>query len=140
MTQPIASCDSFLGLANFYQRFISHYALIASPLYELTHKDTPVPFKLTDNVRSVVALLKDAFQSASILIHHDPSKPMVLFTDASDFAISGIPHQADNNGKLHPLCFFSRKLTDAEINYDVVSGQTGRWGSGMRYTTLSPRE
>ena len=119
MTQPIASCDSFLGLANFYQRFISHYASIASPLYKLTRKDTPVLFKLTDNARSAVALLKDAFQSAPILIHHDPSKPVVLFTDASDFAISGIPHQANNNGKLHPLCFFSQKLTDAEINYDI---------------------
>ncbi len=109
----------FLGLANFYQRFISHYASIASPLYELTHKDAPVPFKLTDNACSAVALLKDAFQSTPILIHHDPTKPVVLFTDASDFAISGIPHQADDNGELHPLCFFSWKLTDVEINYDV---------------------
>ncbi len=76
-------------------------------------------FTLTDNAHNVVALLKDTFQHAPILIHHDPSKPVVLFTDASDFAISGIPHQADGNGNLHPLCFFSWKLTDTEINYDV---------------------
>ena len=76
-------------------------------------------FTLTDNACNVVALLKDAFQHAPILIHHDPSKPVVLFTDASDFAISGIPHQANGNGNLHPLCFFSQKLTDVEINYNV---------------------
>src|SRR5258708_9636250 len=88
----VKDIQRFLGLANFYQRFISHYASIASPLYKLTRKDTPVLFKLTDNARSAVALLKDAFQSAPILIHHDPSKPLVLFTYPSDFAISAIPH------------------------------------------------
>src|SRR5260370_36681923 len=29
--------------------------------------------------------LKSAFQTTPILIHHDPSKPIHLFTDASDF-------------------------------------------------------
>ena len=36
-----------------------------------------------------------------------PTKSIFLYTDASDFAISGIPHQADEDGSLHPLCFFS---------------------------------
>ena len=44
---------------------------------------------------------------------------MFLYTDVSDFAISGIPHQANDNGHLHLLSFFSQKLTSAEINYDV---------------------
>ena len=51
--------------------------------------------------------------------HHDPSKNVFLYTDASDFAISGIPHQTNNDGLLHPLCFYSHKLIPVEINYDV---------------------
>ena len=115
----VKDVQHFLGLTNFYQWFISHYSSIASPLYELTHKDAPLPFKLTDDTHKAVASLKVAFQMAPILIHHNPSKPVFLFTNASDFSISGIPHQADSNGNLHPLCFFSWKLTNAEINYDV---------------------
>src|SRR5258708_5026727 len=64
-------------------------------------------------------MLKNAFQTAPTLKHHDPSKSLYLFTDTSDFTISGIPHQADENRNLHPLCFFSRKLSEAEINYNV---------------------
>src|SRR5260370_37329801 len=64
-------------------------------------------------------MLKSAFLSAPILIHHSPSKPIFIFTDATDYAISGIPHQADENGQLHPLSYFSQKLSPAEINYDV---------------------
>ena len=115
----VKDIQHFLRLANFYCRFILHYSLIAGPLYELTCKDAPVPFRLTDEACLAVITLKNAFLAAPILIHHDPSKPVFLFTDASDFMISGIPHQANANGDLHPLCFFSRKLTDAEINYDI---------------------
>src|SRR5260221_10490303 len=90
----VKDVQHFLGLANFYQWFISHYSSIASPLYKLTHKDAPLPFKLTDDTHKAVASLKVAFQMAPILIHHNPSKPVFLFTNASNFAISGIPHQA----------------------------------------------
>src|SRR5258708_15842014 len=44
----VKDIQQFLGLANFYRHFISHYASIASPLYELTCKDAPIPFKLMD--------------------------------------------------------------------------------------------
>ena len=47
-----------------------------------------------------------------------PPNPSV-FTNMSDFTILSIPHQADSDGKLHPLGFFLRKLNDAEINYKV---------------------
>jgi len=74
---------------------------------------------LTKEACLVIVALKKAFLSAPILIHHDLSKLVILFTDASNFTISRIPHQADVNDELHPLCFFSWKLTDAEVNYDV---------------------
>ena len=115
----VKEVQRFLGLANFYRRFISHYASIAAPLYDLTRKNTPTTFSLTNEARKAFESLKSSFLSAPVLTHHDPSKQTFLFTDASDFAISGIPHQADKAGNLHPLCFFSWKLDTTEINYDV---------------------
>ena len=54
-----------------------------------------------------------------MLTHHNPSWPIFLFTDASDFAISRIPHQQDDSGKLHPLAYYSRKLSESEVNYSI---------------------
>jgi hypothetical protein len=40
-------------------------------------------------------------------------------TDTSDFAIAGILSQKFEDGNLHPVSFISRKLSQAELNYDV---------------------
>jgi len=58
-----------------------------------------------------------AFTSAPILIHPDPTKPFIVETDASDFALGAILSQFGIDGLLHPIAFYSRKLTSAEINY-----------------------
>jgi len=54
-----------------------------------------------------------------ILNHYDPDRPALLETDASDCAIAGILSQKFEDGKIHPVRFVSRKLTSAELNYDV---------------------
>ncbi len=115
----IKNIQWFLGLANFYRWFILHYASIAGPLYELMCKDAPIPFKLTDEACWAVVMLKNAFQTAPILKHHDPSKPVYLFTNVSDFTISGIPHQADRwRWKLAPTMFLLSK---------TLGGQNQLW-------------
>ena len=107
----------FLGFCNFYRRFVNHYADIAVPLNRLTRKDTP--FRWTDKENLAFERLKSSFLSYPVLRHYDPSKPTTLFTDASDFALSGILQQPDEFGSLRPIAFFSRKFSPAEINYDI---------------------
>jgi hypothetical protein len=60
-----------------------------------------------------------AFTSTPILIHPDPANPFTVETDASDFALGTILSQFGIDGLLHPVVFYSRKLTSAEINYQV---------------------
>jgi hypothetical protein len=60
-----------------------------------------------------------AFTSAPILIHPDPAKPFIVETDVSDFALGTILSQFGIDGLLHPVVFYSRKLTNAKINYQV---------------------
>jgi hypothetical protein len=57
--------------------------------------------------------------SEPILQHFDPDHPLTLETDASDYAIRAVCSQPDNSNVLHPLGYFSRKLKDAELNYDI---------------------
>jgi hypothetical protein len=63
--------------------------------------------------------LKDCFLTAPVLRHFDPKKPIHVSTDGSDFALCGVVQQADENGDLHPVSFFSRKFAPAEINYEI---------------------
>ena len=54
-----------------------------------------------------------------IIQHFDPTKPIVLKTDASDYAIGAVCSQVDEKGVLHAVGFHSRKLKDAQRNYDI---------------------
>ena len=40
-------------------------------------------------------------------------------TDASNWASGGVLYQADENGKLKPVAFFSAKYSAAECNYEI---------------------
>jgi hypothetical protein len=60
-----------------------------------------------------------AFTFAPILIHPGPTKPFTVETDVSDFTLGAILSQSGIDGLLHLVVFYSRKLTSAEINYQV---------------------
>lgn len=69
---------------------------------------------------------KEAFQKAKdsvtrepTLAQHDPTKPTTIETDASDYAIGMVMTQPGPDGKARPIAFHSRKLVQAELNYDI---------------------
>ena len=109
--------SAILGFANFYRRFIPKYSSIVMLLTRLTRKS--VPWDFTDACRSSFSALKAAFTSALVLTHYVPDRPLVVETDASDYAIAGILSQWEPDGEIHPIGFFSRTLQAAELNYDV---------------------
>jgi len=115
--KSLTEVQSFLGFANFYRRFIHDYSKVAQPLTELTKKTE----KWEWNYKAERAFeeLKQRFTSAPILSHFDAQKPVIIETDASDFAIGAVLSQRDSEGRLHPVAFHSRKFQPAEINYEI---------------------
>jgi hypothetical protein len=113
----VKDIQSFLGFANFYWQFIPKYSDIVVPLTQLTRKG--VPWVFSDECRSTLQQLKDAFTSALILMHWVPNAPIIVETDASDYAISGILsiHCADE--EIRPVAVCLRTLTAPELNYDT---------------------
>ena len=107
----------FLSFANFYRHFIKDFAKIAQPLHDLTKKDQPWSWGPAH--QNAFDDLKQKFCEYPVLHIADPQKPLRIDTDASDFAIAGVLQQPDDAGLLHPVGYFSRKLTPAEINYEV---------------------
>jgi transposase InsO family protein len=122
----VKELQSFLGFANFYRRFIEGYSRITAPLTDLTRKDLTncsrqghQAFTWGTEAESSFQELKGKFTTAPILATFDPERQIVLETDASDYAISMCISQPDNEGRLRPIAFYSRKMIPAELNYEI---------------------
>ena len=63
--------------------------------------------------------IKILLTSDPILRLPDPEKTFVLRTDASDYGIGAVLMQ-EHGGKLFPICYASKKLSDAELNYSAI--------------------
>lgn len=116
----------FLGLASFYRRYIKGFARIASPLSDLLKEaDAEVrrskhrPIVWNAQCAAAFQELKDDLSRTPVLILPDPSKPFLVETDASEWAIGYVLYQLDASNQYHPVAFDGRKLQAAELNYSV---------------------
>lgn len=112
----IHDIQSFLGFANFYRRFIEGYSKTIAPLTRLLQKD--VPWNFDDKAERAFETLKTKFTSAPVLTHYDPNLSIIIETDASDVAVGAVCSHSINK-RLHPIAFHSRKLSPAELNYEI---------------------
>src|SRR5882724_224993 len=114
----LRAVQAFLGFANFYRRFIVGFSNIVIPLIHLTRKDTP--FAWSPDHTKAFEMLKTAFTQAPILVHFNPNNPIVVETDASDYAIAAIISQiSPDDGNIHPIAFYSHSMQPAELNYEI---------------------
>ena len=109
--------QAFLGLANFYRRFIKDFAKLARPLTMLTCKG--VVWQWGDEQEKAFQALKDAFTSAPILQIPNETAPYRLETDSSDFATGAVLEQIGDDKLWHPVAYYSKSLNEHERNYEI---------------------
>jgi len=63
--------------------------------------------------------LKASFTTAPLLIHANPSKPFVLETNASNFALNVVLSQPRKDNLFHLVGFHSCKCSLTKINYEI---------------------
>ena len=105
---------SFLGLANFYRRFVHNYADIAAPLTTLT--SSKVPFTWNPQHQEAFDSLRQALTSPPILDYPSHDDQFVLTTDASDVGIGAI--LSTLRGTV--IEYASRTLSSAERQYTTT--------------------
>ncbi|KAJ1034252.1 hypothetical protein NDA18_001116 [Ustilago nuda] len=94
MLESVHDIQRFLGFANFYRRFIAHFARIAKPLTSLVKPTEQFKkFELPEEAQQAFHKLIQAFTTAGVLQHFDYHLSTRLETDASDFAIAGVLKQ-----------------------------------------------
>ena len=116
----------FLGLVGYYRKFIPRYADIARPLNALTRKD--VEFVWDNICQKSFDLLKAKVSEEPVLVYPDPSKPYVLFTDASKYAWSCVLTQESTHmfdGKevkvLHAISYQFGLFKGAQLNWACLT-------------------
>lgn len=114
----VSEVRAFLGMVNYHSKFIPNFAKKMKPLYHLLEKN--VDFNWTSECQNAFESIKKEICSDSILFYFDPSKKIVLTTDASNTAVAGVlSHEFDNN-YYKPVAYISRALNKAETNYSTL--------------------
>ena len=72
---------SFLGMLNFYGKFIPNLSSILEPLHSLLRKDVVRKWKVEQ--QEAFDKAKNQLQSSDVLVHYDPEKELVVSCDAS---------------------------------------------------------
>ena len=104
---------SFLGLANYFRKFVQGYSKIALPLSRLTQKSRH--FEWSSECQTAFEQLKYYLTHAPLLKMPELGKEFEVVTDASDYALGAVLIQ---DGR--PVAYESRKLIPAEINYSAT--------------------
>jgi RNase H-like domain found in reverse transcriptase len=114
----ITEVRSFLGLVQFFIRFVARFSEIAVPLTNLTKKNLSIG-KWDSKCEQAFAELKHAVTSAPVLRSPDWKKPFRRHIDASQLAVGGTLTRMDEDDLEHPFAFYLKKLSPAEANYSA---------------------
>lgn len=106
---------AFIGLVNFYNKFIEKYSDLVHPLLHLTSKKTK--FHWSEREEGAFKAIKRAFLRENYLEYPDVNKEFFLQTDASQNCIGGHIYQYRDNGEKAAIMFMSRTLKGSELNY-----------------------
>jgi hypothetical protein len=79
-----------------------------------------VPYAWDQDQHEAFERLKACLTSPPILAYPNFTKPFVLYTDASTFALGAILSQKDDQNKEHVIAYASRTLNRHERNYSVT--------------------
>lgn len=109
---------TFLQTCSWFRKFIPDFAKVSEPLTRLTRKSQT--WIWGSEQASAFESLKRLLTTAPILIQPDYSKPFILRTDASNFALGACLLQGESPSAERPIEYASRLLTSAERNYSTT--------------------
>lgn len=114
----VSELRSFLGLINYYQKFLPSLSSALHPLHRLTTKGAPWEWsrQCEDAFNKVKALLS----TDRVLVPYDSKLPVSLACDASSYGLGAVLSHVMPNGEERPIAFASRTLSDSEKNYAQI--------------------
>ncbi len=115
----VKGLQEFVGMVNFYHRFVPQAATIMRPLHlALAGKPTNKIFKWDESMTAAFENSKKALAKAVQLVHPRSGVPLNLVTDASDVGVGAALQQTEGDSP-QPIAFFSRQLRKPELKYST---------------------
>jgi hypothetical protein len=113
LPKTVEGLRRFLGMVNFYRRFLPKAAELQAPLIDVMASSQlkgrkPVPW--TPELELAFKKCKEHLATATLLTHPINDAQLGLFTDASSTHV-GACLQQQVKGSWEPLAFFSKKLS-----------------------------
>lgn len=115
----VKEMQRFLGLCNYFRRFIENYVGKVKPLQTLLKKNTT--FHVDRECSDAFERLKKELASPSVLCIYNPSAETKLHTDASSNGFGAILIQRQENNYFGPIAYFSRAARQRQRNTTIVS-------------------
>jgi len=104
--------QKFLGLENYYRRFVKDFAKIAKPLHEMMRKENK--WSWGERQQKAFEELKERFTTEPVL-----DKEMRVEADASDFATGGVLSMKCEDERWRLVAYISKSLNEAKRNYKI---------------------
>lgn len=106
----------FLGLANYFRKFVRHFSTIAAPLTALTSENVQYTWhNWRTHELEAFNKLKQVLTNPPVLALPDMDKPFTIISDASDYGCGAVLLQDDK-----AVAFSSKKFDAAEMNYSAT--------------------
>ena len=108
----VKQLESYLGVFNFYSRFVPNASTILEPLNQLCRSG--VPWRWGEEQKSAFLKSKQHLLNSQVLVHFDPKLPISLITvaDSSSYGIGAVlSHIVD--GQERPVCFASKNVASS---------------------------
>jgi hypothetical protein len=119
--RDVSRLRAFLGLCNYYRKFVKTFSAIAKPLTMLTRLDQP--WIWGDEQEAAFGQLKDRLASAPILRRPIAGRTYQLYTNWSTLGIGAVLTQMDDDGKEFVIAYPSRSNNNAEAQYSLYEGE-----------------
>ena len=126
----VKALQRFLGMINYYRKFIPNFAKVAQPLYQLLV--TTCTWHWNKEQQTAFDTLKKLMSLEPVLAFPDFTKPFIVSTDASKDAIGCILKQLDDEGQERVIQYGSRTLNAAQRRYNV----TVKEGLAIKFATV----
>jgi hypothetical protein len=114
----ISELRSFLGLVNYYGKFVENLGSVCQPLHRLLRAN--VTFTWDEKCSNSFNKLKILLSEAPVLCHYNPSLPVGLACDASSKGLGAVLYHVLPDGSEKPISFASKTLNKAEQKYSQI--------------------
>ncbi|XP_063377580.1 uncharacterized protein K02A2.6-like [Cydia fagiglandana] len=116
--QNVHELQAFLGLYNFYERFIPHKATMLEPLHRLLDKTQA--WKWTEIEQTAFEKAKHLLSFDMTLVHYDLNKRLLLTCDSSEYGVGAVLAHVMDDGQERPIAMSSRTLHIHERRYSQL--------------------